>query len=222
MVILRPLLGQLLLIYGLSLTSGIKAIFFTKTEPYFVLFWHWMIKKEKVKTKYLALLFFHITGAVILSTGGNFISNKPQTRDLLIVLAIGLSSLSYSYGKILTNNIGALASNVITLGIAGIVIFPFALGAPLLQPEMHLKGWFYLLVSVVLFNVIGLTFWLSSLKTLPAWIVSSLRALGPLLGAPVAFLLFRETLNSLQIVGAIIVLLTSFLIAREHLTSINK
>ena len=218
MVILRSLLGQLLLAYGLSMTSGIKAIFFTKTEPYFVLFWHWLLKKEKVKPKYLVFLFFHIFGAIILSTEGNFILNKPQVGDLLIVLAVGLFSLSYSYGKVLTKNVGALTSNAITLGIAGLILFPFIFQAkPLLQPELHLTGWFYLSISVVLFNVIGLTLWFSSLKTVPAWIVSSLRALGPLLGAPIAFLIFGETLSTLQIVGGVIVLSTSFLIAREHL-----
>lgn len=220
MVILRNLFGQLLLAYGLSLTTGIKAIFFTKTEPYFVLFWHWLLKKEKVKPKYLILLLFHIVGAVMLSTGGNFILNKPQIGDLLIILAIGLFSLSYSYGKTLANNIGPLTANAITLGIAGIVLLPFALFINTFpSPTLHQTGWLYLLVSVVLFNVIGLTFWFSSLKTVPAWIVSSLRALGPLLGAPVAFFIFRETLTYAQILGGIIVLITSFIIAREHLSS---
>lgn len=37
MTILRPLLGEIVFAYGLSLTGGIKAIFFTKAEPYFVL-----------------------------------------------------------------------------------------------------------------------------------------------------------------------------------------
>src|SRR3989344_3034234 len=66
LTILRPLLGALVLAIGLSLTTGIKAIFFTKTEPYFVLFWFWILKKEKVKPGYLILLAIHILGAIIL------------------------------------------------------------------------------------------------------------------------------------------------------------
>jgi len=220
MTVLRPLLGQLLLTFGLSLTTGIKAIFFTKTEPYFVLFWHWFLKKEKIKTSYLVLLAFHIIGAVVLSTGGNLVLNKPQLGDLLIILAMGLFSLSYFYGKTLASNVGSQLSNAITLGIAGIILAPFIfLVKPFPYPTLHPTGWFYLLVSILLFNVIGLTLWFSSLKTVPAWIVSALRAIGPLAGAPIAYFLFRETITPLQGFGGIMVLLTSFLIAREHLGS---
>ena len=220
MVILRNLMGQLFLAYGLSLTSGIKAIFFTKTEPYLVLFWHWILKKEKVKAKYLILLFFHIIGAVVLSTGGNLIVNKPQIGDLLIIMAMGLFSLSYSYGKILSHNIGAVTSNALTLGISGAILLPFAfLGSHFSYSIFHNNGWIYVTAYVLLFNVVGLTFWFSSLKTVPAWVVSSLRSLGPLLGAPVAYIIFGESLSNIQIIGGAIVLITSFLIAREHLIS---
>lgn len=220
MTVIRPILGQLLLVFGLSLTTGIKAIFFTKTEPFFVLFWHWVFKREKIKTSYFILLAFHITGAVILSTGKSLYVNKPQFGDLLIVLAVGLFSLSYLYGKTLATNVGSQLSNAITLGAAGIILSPFILLAkPFPYPISHPTGWFYLLVSVLLFNVIGLTFWFSSLKTVPAWIVSALRALGPLVGAPVAYLLFKETLNLLQVLGGVLVIATSFLIVREHLKS---
>lgn len=220
MTILRPLLGQLILAYGLSLTTGIKAIFFTKSEPYFVLFWHWAIKKERIKRKHFILLLFHIIGAILLSTGGNLMLNKPQIGDLLIIIAMGLLSLSYFYGKTLANNIGAQKSNAITMGIAGIFLLPFAFMAtssPL--HSQHSTGWLYLLISVLLFNVVGLTFWFSSLKSVAPWIVSALRSIGPLVGAPVAYFIFGESLSFLQIFGGIIVLLTSFLIAREHLIS---
>lgn len=220
MTLLRPLLGQLILAYGLSLTTGIKAIFFTKSEPYFVLFWHWVIKKEKIKPKYLILLIFHVMGAIILSTGGDLMLNKPQIGDLLIIIAMGLLSLSYFYGKILANNIGAQKSNAITLGLSGIFLLPFALiSNPFPFRSQHPTGWLYLLIFVLLFNIIGLTFWFSSLKSVAPWIVSALRSLGPIVGVPVAYFVFGESLSFLQIFGGIIVLLTSFFIAREHLNS---
>lgn len=223
LTILRPLLGALVLAIGLSLTTGIKAIFFTKTEPYFVLFWYWILKKEKVKTGYLILLAIHIIGAVILSTGGNFAVNKPQIGDFLIVLAMGLFSLSYFYSKNLSHTIGAQLSNAITLGLAGIVLIPFAFFIkPVIYSNFQTIGWLHLLIYVLLFNVIGLTLWFSSLKTVPGWMVSALRALGPMLGAPIAYLFFKETLSALQIFGGIVVLATSFLIVREHLKNSPK
>lgn len=223
LTILRPLLGALVLAIGLSLTTGIKAIFFTKTEPYFVLFWYWILKKEKAKIGYLILLAIHIIGAIILSTGGNFAVNKPQIGDFLIILAMGFFSLSYFYSKNLSHSIGAQFSNAVTLGIAGIILLPFTFFVkPFVYSNFEPIGWLHLLIYVVLFNVIGLTLWFSSLKTVPGWIVSALRALGPILGAPIAYLVFKETLSTLQILGGTVVLLTSFLIAREHLKNSPK
>lgn len=55
--------------------------------------------------------------------------------------------------------------------------------------------WLYMLASIILFNVISLTLWYASLKTVKAWIVSALRSLRPLFGASFAWLLFGETLS---------------------------
>ena len=89
----------------------------------------------------------------------------------------------------------------------------------LITPQAKLVsdiGWIYLLSYVVLFNVIGLTLWYFSLKTVRPWIVSALRSIGPLAGAPIAFLLFGEILSTVQILGAFIVLASSSAIIYEH------
>jgi probable blue pigment (indigoidine) exporter len=102
------------------------------------------------------------------------------------------------------------------MGIGGLILLPFAfLFSPTLAWTSAI-GWNYLIGYVIMFNVIGLTLWFAALKTVKGWIVSALRALGPIAGMPVAFLLFGETLTPIQIVGAAVVLATSFLIAREH------
>ena len=92
MTFLRPVVGATIFAYGLSMTDAIKAIFFTKMEPYFVLGWNWAIKKEKFLKRHLILLAVHIVGVIILSTGGNFSSiGAPQIGDLLVVTAMGFS-----------------------------------------------------------------------------------------------------------------------------------
>ena len=49
LLFLRSTVGELFFVFGLSMTSAIKSIFFTKTEPYFVLFYSWIFKKERIK-----------------------------------------------------------------------------------------------------------------------------------------------------------------------------
>lgn len=218
-MILRNLLGELLFTFGLSQTEAVKAIFFTKVEPFFVLILSWFFLKEKVCTKYFLLLIIHLIGAVILSTGGKIsMVSKGQLGDLLIILAIGFFASSYSFGKRLAHNVGSTYSNAISMGMASILLLPFVFFfSPLSQHTNQSQGWLYLIIYVVLFNVISLTLWYVSLKSVKGWIVSALRYIGPVLGAPVAYLLFGETLSLTQMFGAAIIIVTSYLIAREHL-----
>ena len=123
---------------------------------------------------------------------------------------------SYFYGKKLSKKIGAMTTNGIAQFVGGLLLLPLML---LITPQGQLvseTGWFYLISYVLLFNVIGLTLWYFSLKTVRPWIVSSLRAIGPLAGAPLAFILFGDVLTSIQLVGAVVVLASSSAIVYEH------
>ncbi|KKQ96090.1 MAG: hypothetical protein UT56_C0002G0047 [Candidatus Levybacteria bacterium GW2011_GWB1_39_7] len=224
LIILRTILGELFLTFGLSLTTSIKAIFLTKIEPYFVLLIGVIFLNERFEKRHIALLLIHLTGAIILSTGGNIMfASKAQIGDLFIIIAMALFASSYIYGKRLANSLGSTVSNAISMAIGSVIVLPFMVFLmPKIDFTSQFKGWIYLLVYVILFNVISLSLWFASLKSVRGWIVSALRYIGPVLGAPVAFLLFGETLSTTQVLGAVIILITSFLIAREHLKKVEK
>ena len=200
LVILRFMVGELAMTYGLANTSAIKAIFFTKIEPFFVLILAWFILKEKIKAKYLLLLIINLFGAILLSTGGLFL--VPHLGDLLIIFSMFCFAATYISGKRISHSVGSTLGSAIPMGIASLMLFPFAI----FSSDQNLfsyssKGWEFLLVYVVLFNVLALTLWYYSLKEVKGWIVSALRYLGPILGAPVAYFLFGQTLNFNQIIG---------------------
>lgn len=215
---LRNLLGELLFTFGLAQSEAVKAIFFTKIEPFFVLIIAWFILKEKVAGKHFLLLIIHLMGAILLSTGGNInIVSKAQIGDLMVILAMAFFALSYTFGKRLADNVGSTYSNAISMGIASILLLPFVfLFSPISMHADQSQGWLYLIIYVLLFNVISLTLWYMSLKTVKGWIVSALRYIGPVLGVPVAYILLTERLNSIQVFGAMIIITTSLLIVREH------
>ncbi|MBI3069797.1 MAG: DMT family transporter [Candidatus Levybacteria bacterium] len=222
LITVRQIIGWIPFVIALTFTDAIKAIFLTKVEPYFVLFWHWLIKKEPVKPRHIFLLVIHVSGAILLSTGGRFTLGKAQLGDLFIVASMATSSLSYIWATSLTRKIGAIKTNSFMLLIAGLIFLPFALLVSPASGWINLTGWAYLIGYTVLFSTIGLTLWFISLKSVRGWIVSALRALSPLLAAPFAYFLFGQTLSVVQILGGIVVLITSFLIAKEHLDSAKK
>lgn len=221
-VAIRQIIGWAVFVIGLTFTDVIKAIFFTKVEPYFVLLIHWIVYKEKVKRKHLLLLAVHIFGAILLSTGGKSIGfGKAQLGDLLVVISMACASLSYIPATRLSKRMGAIKINAISLFTAGMVFLPFMLFFVTPAGWANTRGLVYIVGYAVLFYVIGLTLWFASLKTVKGWIVSSLRALGPLIGAPFAYFLLGESLTAIQLLGGVIVLGTSFLIAREHLSIVK-
>lgn len=218
LITVRQVVGWTLFVIGLSFTTGIKAIFLTKVEPYIVLYFHWLFKKEPIKARHLFLLAIHISGAVLLSTGGRFEGlGRSQFGDLFIVGAIACTALTYIPATNLSRKIGGIKTNSLMLLFAGLLLLPFALFVPSSINWANQTGWVYLIGYSILFSTVGLTLWFISLKTVKGWIVSALRALGPLVGAPFAYFLLGETLSLTQIFGGVVVLATSFLIAREHL-----
>lgn len=210
LITVRQVIGWIPFVVALTFTDAIKAIFLTKVEPYFVLFWHWLIKKEPVKPRHVFLLAVHVSGAILLSTGGRFALGKAQLGDLFIVVSMATSSLSYIWATSLARKIGAIKTNSFMLLVAGLVFLPLAFIISPVSGWVNFTGWVYLVGYAVLFSTIGLSLWFISLKSVRGWIVSALRALSPLFAVPFAYFLFGQTLSAVQILGGIVVLATSF------------
>lgn len=216
-VSLRGIFGNLFLFLGLSITSGIQAIFFTKLEPYFVLALSWLNGSAKIKARQVGLMAVHLAGVFMMITGGIFQFSYFEVGDLLIILAMLMFALSYKYSARVSTNLGAKSSSSLTIGIGAIVLFPVALilshGTGI---ALNYTGWLYVFLYAILFFIFGLSLWFASLKYIKGWIVSALRAIGPVIGAPFAYLIFGQVLNPVQIVGGIIILITAFLISKER------
>ena len=205
----------ILFIIGVSLTEGIRAVFFTKIEPYFVMAWAWLRHKESASPAEIFLLAIHLIGALLVSTRGEIHSiGASQIGDLLIVVTMLLSSFSYTDSKILGANLGGTYSAGMTgvLGGVGILLLALWVSPPAI-PTLN-KGWIFFGIHMVLWHMISHPLWYRALGSLKSWIVSALRAIGPLAGAPVAYLLLGEKLNRIQLVGGAIVLITSACIGR--------
>lgn len=216
-VLLRGICGGILFNLGLSYTIAIKAVFLTKAEPYFVLFWDWLLDGKRIPRRHLLLLLLHLLGAAALS-GVTADIGIGQLGDLLLLISVCLSALTYRFGATLSHQFGSLRTSAILQICSGLLLLPLPL---LLTPEQSLSfqhpwAWGYLAAYVILFSVLGLTLWLVAIRTVDLWIVSALRATGPLVAAPLAWILFGEELSLVQITGGIVVILTSALIASER------
>lgn len=209
-------LGASCLSYSLIYTASAKVVFFTKIEPYLVMFWMWLLYKQVPSGKNVTLLAIHIFGAIILSVGNFEHIGGEQWGDLLVVAAMALFSYSYPVGKVLSREINMIWLSGIFNCIAGILLYTaycIAEGALAGIPRFTFTHFF---VTSFIGLYLGIGLWLYTIKTLEPWIASSLRTLGPLVAAPIAWCMREEKLTTVQIVGALVVIVTSALISRQH------
>jgi probable blue pigment (indigoidine) exporter len=213
----RAVFSNMIFTAGLAYTTGVEAVFLTKMEPYLVIFWSWVLDKRRPSANHLALLAVHVAGAVLLSVGSRGLGHGISWfGDLLVVSAVVTAALSYRYAPQVTKVLhptqvaclGELIGGVTTLPLA-LLVCPVTLG-----PEQQV-GWVYIGIHAVLFYILAMSFLYASLHGLDGWLSSALRATGPVIATPLAFLFFGESLTPTQISGAILVLVTSALISRR-------
>jgi probable blue pigment (indigoidine) exporter len=214
-VFLRYFIGGILLCYALLLSGSIKVMFFTKVEPYFILFWSWLLYRKAISRSHALLLGVHVLGALLLSVGGPFEIHANWWGDGLLVLGVGILSYSYLQAGRLAKDLGSIHLNGTASVLGGMMLLPLALAtSPSEIWNPFQTGWIHVLIVVIVFNVFSMTLWYWALERLDGWLVSALRAVGPVLAAPVAWIFFEQKLSPLQILGAAIVLLTAFLLSK--------
>lgn len=213
----RAVVSNIVFTIGLAYTTGVEAVFLTKMEPYLVIFWTWILDKRRPSGNHLALLLVHVTGAVLLSVGHpNFSGNVSWFGDLIIVAAVITAALSYRFAPRVTAVLHPTQTACLGELIGGIITLPLALLiCPIIWGPEQQHGWLCIGVHAILFYILAMSFLYASLSGIEGWLSSALRATGPIVAAPIAFLLFGETLTATQIVGAIIVVVTSALISKR-------
>lgn len=214
-VLVRNVIGFLLFLNALLYTSSAKTMFLTKMESYIILLIHWLVFKERVSKREMILLLIHILGAIILSAGDNIRISSEMTGDVLIILGLFASASVYYPGKKISQTIGPLQSTLLTNLCSGLMILPFALYFDfeiLTKNEYFNIGIYNLFITALLYYSASTVLWFYSLKGIVHWLNSALRCLGPLIAFPLAWIFFEKTLSIIQILGAIIVILTSLLL----------
>lgn len=216
LILCRPIISNILFTIGLCYSTGIKAVFLTKMEPYLVIFWVWLLDGKRPSPQHLTLLIVHIGGAMLLSAGDTMTLASLHWGDLIIFSAVVMAALSYRYAPQLTRTLAPMQASCVVELSGGLLTLPLALAFSPLEWNAELAaGWGYVGVHAVLFYVFALSLWYASLQNLDGWLSSALRSIGPLIAAPIAWIAFGETLNGIQICGAVVVLATSCLITKK-------
>lgn len=215
LIIARPVISNILFTIGLTMTTGVKAVFLTKMEPYLVIFWVWVLDGKRPSGRHLNLLLIHIFGAILLSVGDFSTLSAAQWGDAIIFVAVITSGLSYRFAPRVTAVLTPTQTAAVTETAGGLLTLPLALALCSISfGPAEREGWMYLAFHSVLFYVLAVPLLYASLGGIEGWHSSALRATGPLTAVPIAYFFFGEQLSPVQLFGGLIVLMTSALVSR--------
>ncbi|MBI4177158.1 MAG: DMT family transporter [Candidatus Aenigmarchaeota archaeon] len=211
----RNVFGTLLLLYGLSMTTSINSLVILRLEPAFVIFFGYLLLREKLKQKEIFYVTATIIGAVLVSTSGVLSFNETQTGDLLVLSSLIFLGYSYIPSRRLMQKTDPLILTAYSNLFGGIVLL--ILSAALVKNlAIPANALLFTMVSVITFYVVGLSLWFEALKKTQAWRVASLLSITPIAGGALSFLWLGESLNFVQLTGAITILLASYKLSAKR------
>jgi drug/metabolite transporter (DMT)-like permease len=228
-LVTRSIIGQILIIAGFSLTTGVKSVLLLRLEPLFVVLWAVLLRHEKPGAKKLTLLMLLIIGSVFVvapdASGASSISGSaPNFGDLMIILSL----LFFSYSYIPTQEVVARANPAAVnllgnlLGGAFISLIAFFVYGPT-GFQISLNTLLLILAYSCVFFACGCTLYFYAFKTLQPWIIASFLSLEVVFGLVLAFLMLHEQMTWVQLMGAMTVCLAMIGIARlNHAEQNNR
>jgi len=212
----RAIIGSLLFFYGVSLTTSIRTAFMLRLEPIFVTILSYIFLKYKVSLRQIALIALMIFGAFLLSTSGSIEAfTQTQIGDLFIILSLLFFSYCYIPIKRIGKEISPITITIINNLVGGLILFIIMLFLPLNLLTVNSSNIWLLLAYVISFFVFGLYFYFAAVRKTKPWIVSSLLSFSSVVGSAIAYFWLGETLNIIQILGVIVILISTWLIIKK-------
>ena len=224
-LVARSIIGQILIIAGFSLTTGVKSVLLLRLEPLFVVLWAVLLRHEKPEAKKLILLTLLVVGsAIVVAPSSSALSSTtgsaPNLGDLMIVSSLLFFSYSYIPTQEVVKQSNPAAINLLGNLLGGVFIsfVAFLVYGPN-GFQFSSNTLLLILTYSCVFFACGCTLYFYAFKTLQPWIIASFLSLEVVFGLVLSFILLHEQMTCAQTIGAIIVCLAIIGIARTNQTA---
>jgi drug/metabolite transporter (DMT)-like permease len=208
---------------GLQLTTAINAGFLFQFDIALTIIFAWALLKEKLDIPKILMLLCILLGTFFLTTNGQLI--VPHSGDIFILLASACFAAATVFSRQVLKLTG-VDPDMISLirPLVGLVVL---LSFILLAPFLSLPSQFDLFNSQhllyvffnALFCVTTVVFLNRTLKVASASYTAMVAAVTPIFVALFGIVFLQETLTSIQLIGAFLIVLASFI---THLLKVDK
>ncbi len=212
-------LFNMLMLFGLSLTSASAASIITSTIPAFISIFSFFILKEFISKQKLIAVCLSILGLIFITVNFNqFIAaSAASSGNLLVLLAIIVGALFPICVKLLNNKVTPLFISFMFNLVGLLLFFPFAIADSLHFSFYTISNssWILVVIYGLTANVLYLIFWNRGLTVVPASTASLFTAIMPMNTAILAYIFLGEILTTAQLFGALAVIAAIILGARK-------
>lgn len=192
--------------WSITLTTVANATLFANIAPVFVVIGSWLVWRQKPTTGFVIALLAGLTGVVILM-GSNIESDPTQLKgDLLGIVTAFFYAIYILSVSQLRKQHSAMKIMFRSTLISALIVLPVALMSENQFWFTSLQGFFILLTLALLSHAVGQGLITWALAHLSASFSSLTLLIQPVVAAILAWLLFAETLNEVQLAGAVLVL----------------
>ncbi len=194
--------------WSIVLTSVANAVLLANVAPIFVTLAAWLLWRKKPRVMFLAGLAAALTG-VVLMVGGDFshTSGRALLGDALGVV----TAMFYAAYQLTVTRLRGSVSTARIMAVSGAVTAAFLLPIAWLSGEVFFPltalGWTKVFALALISQVAGQSLIAYAMAHLPSTLSSVGLLLQPVMASLFAWILLGETLGTVAIVGAALVLI---------------
>lgn len=205
----------------ISLTGVSTAIFLQYTAPVFVAIYVWLVDRETLSSLKVGAIALAVAGSYLLVTGGGGIRVSPLglISGILSAIAFGIYAI---IGRSRVRQVESWTTLLYALGTGAVVW-------SLIVPPWNAYGgayqaleWLLFAFIVVFATILPFGLFLFGLKTISPSLASLTATLEPVVASAAAFLILKEVLGVLQIIGGLAIAAAVALIQVDDLAAARR
>lgn len=192
---------------SLNYTSVASSTVLVTLQPIFALAGTALFFKEIITGKMLTAVLIALTGSFIISWGDFQVSGAALFGDILALLACAFVTAYLLIGQNVRKRISLVTYTFLVYSVSSVALFFYVLiiQEPFFGYPTSDWGWF--LALAILPNLLGHTLFNWAVKWVSTNVVSIAVLFEPVLASIAAFFVLHEKITSLQLRGAIVVLI---------------
>ncbi len=217
LIITRSWLGNYLVLFGLALTLAIRGGFLLRFEPVFVALFGFFIFHKSLGRRAAVLIAAVLFGSVLLISEGNLsiLTSSYSYGDIIIIIGTIFYAYSYHPSKRISEGLNATTAAIVT-NTASAAILPLFLLLFWKDLPTVIANFHYVIFQAVVSFTLGFYFWFLAFETAEAWEVATVISLSAVVTAITANLWLGDTLSTIQLLGAGIIMGASYLISVKN------